>query len=120
MRNYLRNMKHVIGLAGIIAALVAGMAFAMAGNAAAAPAGLGIANERSDFNRLNFDGAFIRPALVRPAFNPFFGAPAINPFFGASAINPFFGASAISPFFNPFLDVNVDVNGVAPFGVAFD
>jgi hypothetical protein len=125
MRDYLRDMKNVIGFAAILAVLLVGMTFVMAGNVAAAPAGndvtLGAAvvrppelgsNSRPNFNRLNFnrpdfDDAFIRPAFVRPAFNPFFGAPAISPFFGGG-ISPFFGAPAISPFFgagiSPFID----------------
>ena len=121
MRNYLTDMKHVIGFTAILAALLVGMAFIVAGNAAAAPAGnnvtVGVAavvpsrvpavlesNSRANFNRPNFNRLdFVRLDFVRPAFNPFFAAPVVNPFF-APAINPFFAPVAINPFFGADLD----------------
>ena len=95
MRNYLIFLKHAVGLAGIIAALVAGINFVTVSNATATAAAVGIANERSDFNPAFDRQFFISPAFDRPDFSPFFDRPVFNPFF--------------RPFFNPFLDVDVEV-----------
>ena len=113
MRNYLIFLKHAVGLAGIIAALVAGINFVTVSNATAAPATVGIANERSDFNPA-FDRQFFnRPAFDRPDFNPLFDRPVFDPFFNRPVFNPFFDRPVFNPFFrpffNPFLDVDVEV-----------
>lgn len=134
MRSYIREMKGLLGLAVILAAMLVGMAVLGAGNAVAAPVGNNAAvgtmtvvqsavpgaNDRSDFNRAFFNRPFFdRPAFnpffAGPAFNPFFAAPAINPFFASPAINPFFVRPAFSPFFNPFFDVDVDEFGLFEF-----
>ena len=106
LRDYLKEMKHVIGFTAIIAVLLFGMTFVTAGNAAVVPAGNNAApgvaavvpprvppvvgaDVKSNFNRPAFNrAAFVRPALVRPAFNPFFVRPVFNPFFNAD-VNAF-------------------------------
>ena len=124
MRNYLRDLKHVIGFAAILVTLLVGMTFVVAGNAAVVPAGNNVAvgaavvqpavppavlgtSSKSAFNRPLFN----RPAFNRPFFNrPAFVRPVFNPFF-APAISPF----VVSPFFTPFVVVDDDA-----FGVDFD
>lgn len=131
MRNYIKDMIHVIGVAAILVTLLAGMTFVAAGNAAVVPPNNNVAvgtmavvqpgapatalKASSDFNpafnRPFFDRpAFNRPFFDRPFFNPFFARPAFNPFFARPAFNPFF-----SPFFNPFLDVDVEPFGAFEF-----
>lgn len=104
MRNYLTDMKHVMGLAAILVTLLAGMTFVVAGNAAVVPPNNNVAvgtmavvqsavpptvlgaNAKSALNP-----AINNAAFVRPAFNPFFARPAFNPFFFRPFFNPFFG-----------------------------
>jgi hypothetical protein len=120
MRDYLRGMKHVIEFTAILAALLVGMTFVVAGNVNAAPAGnnatLGVAavvpprvlavlesNNKPNFNRPNFNKLNFNKPNSNPAFNrPFFNRPAFNPFF-------------VRPAFNPFFNVDVDA-----FGADFD
>jgi hypothetical protein len=110
MRNYVRDMKRVIGFAAILVTLLVGMNFVVAGYATAAvPSGVGIANSKSDFNRPNFNRPnFNKVDFNRPAFNnnPF----VVRPFFNPIVVNPFF-----NPFFTPFVAVDNDA-----FGVDFD
>lgn len=120
MRNYLRSMKHGMGFAAVIAALVVGMAVFAAGSATAAPVGdnatLGAAAVMQPvmlpgavMAKATSDSAFNRPFINdRPFFNkPFFNRPFINdrPFFARPFFNPFFAR----PFFNPFFDDDVNV-----------
>jgi len=93
MKNYVRDMKRVIGFAAILVLLLAEMNFVGAGNATAAvPSGAGIANVESNFNPAFNRPFFNRPAFVRPAFNPFFAQPSINPFFAPFVDVDEFGA----------------------------
>ena len=125
MRNYLRSMKHGMGFAAVIAALVVGLAVFAAGSATAAPVGdnatlgaatvmqpvmlpgavMAKASSSAAFDRPFFNRPFIDD---RPFFNrPFFNRPFINdrPFFNRPFFNkPFFNR----PFFNPFFDNDAD------------
>ena len=104
MRNYLRSMKHGMGFAAVIAALVVGLAVFAAGSATAAPVGdnatLGAATVMQP---VMLPGAVMAKASSSAAFDrPFFNRPFINdrPFFN----RPFFN----KPFFNPFFDDDAD------------
>lgn len=113
MKDYVIFLKHAIGLAGIIAALVAGINFVTVSNATAAPAAVGIANERSDFNPAFERQFFNRPDFDRPDFkfferpDFFFDRPVFNPFIKRTDFNPFLRPFN-RPFFNPFVDVDDD------------
>jgi len=120
MRNYIKDMIHVIGVAAILVTLLAGMTFVAAGNAAVVPPNnvavgtMAVVQPGAPATALkassDFNPAFNRPFFDRPFFNPFFARPAFNPFFARPAFNPFF-----SPFFNPFLDVDVEPFGAFEF-----